>query len=176
MYQTIRHDILVLAVGDMNSRRRQNVKYPEEVPFLSFSRYSLLPLQLTARYHVHSSLPLDLILNEYICPTSPRSIILQWTSRCRKWPIPLFLLKLFILLSYAFYMFNTSILFDLWPEQYQMKSTICNACHAHLSIFRLILMQGRLYRQTKMGSFFLDSKDIKNLSLGGGGEGHLELQ
>jgi len=90
MNQTIRHDILVLAFSDMNSRRRQNVKYPDEVPFLNFSRYSLLLLQLTARYHVHSSLPLDPTLNEYICPTSPRSIILQCTSRCRQWPIPFF--------------------------------------------------------------------------------------
>jgi len=82
LYQITRRDILVLVDGD--------VKYPEEVLFLSFSRYSLLLLQLTACYHVHISLPLDSILNEYICPTSPRSIILQWTSSCRRWPIPFF--------------------------------------------------------------------------------------
>jgi len=56
LYQTTRHDILVLAVGDMYSRRRQNVIYPEEVLFISFLRHSLLLLQLTITAACHWTL------------------------------------------------------------------------------------------------------------------------
>jgi hypothetical protein len=166
LYQTTRHDVLVLAVGDLDSRRRQDAKYPEEVLFLVFSRYCLLLLQLTVRHHDNSGLPMDPILSNIYALLLPRSTTLQWTSRCRRLPIPFFDYNF----SYRYLMRSTHsahhILLDLWHEQYQVKGTICNACQAHLSIWGLMFMQERLYKHAYPDSFFLDPEVIKNLRLG----------